>query len=291
MLPAMNQRISRRHFLGGAAALSAIGCGAPKPSPSAAATKLDFPLVDFHAHPGDDMSLADQVKMAAKRGIKLGSLEHAGRQKYDYGHMISNDEQLNAWIAKLAQYPVYKGIQAEGQDWPACFSKEVIAKLDYALSDALTLPEGPNGFTKIWEPGLKIGDQQRWMDRYTEFHVEKMAGEPLDIMANVQFLPEVIRGEADTLWTEKRMRKIIGAAVKYNVAIEINSRYRLPGEKFLRMAKEAGAKFSFGSNQHGAQVAQLGYCVAMAKKLGLERRDMFVPPPAGHKPIEIRTFA
>jgi histidinol phosphatase-like PHP family hydrolase len=136
-----------------------------------------------------------------------------------------------------------------------------------------------------------MGDKQEWMDRYTDHNVRVMATEPIDIMANPTFLPDAILPEYDTLWTETRMRKIIDAAVKYHVAIEINSRYRVPRLKFLKMAKAAGATFSFGSNVHDLGVGNIDYCLEMAKALGLTSREVFTPARAGRKPIQTRRFA
>jgi histidinol phosphatase-like PHP family hydrolase len=65
------------------------------------------------------------------------------------------------------------------------------------------------------------------MDRYVDFHVQVMSKEPLDILANPTFVPELLVPDYDRLWTELRMRRIIAAAVKYRVAIEINSRYQV----------------------------------------------------------------
>ncbi len=273
----MNQRIPRREF---ARTIAAAGPGVVLlPRRTQAAGGL--PAVDLHAHPADDVPLDEQVRHARQRGVKLGILEHAGLPKYDYRHLISTDEDLRRWIAKLAPYPVYKGIQAEGLEWSSCFSRHVIAQLDYVLSDALTLPEKGGGFTKIWLPGLRIPDKQAWMDRYTDFHEEVMSHGPIDILANPLFLPEIIRAEFDSLWTERRMGRIIQAAVRHNVAIELNSRYELPGEKFLRMAKDAGAKFSFGSNRHGREVGTISYCLEMARKLELTPERIFTPGPRG----------
>ena len=44
------------------------------------------------------------------------------------------------------------------------------------------------------------------------------------------------------------MEKVIDAAVRNGVAIEINARYRLPSPAFIKLAKSKGAKFSFGTN-------------------------------------------
>jgi len=129
------------------------------------------------------------------------------------------------------------------------------------------------------------------MDRYVDFHVQVMSNEPLDILANPTFVPELLAPEYDRLWTDLRMRRIIDAAVKYRVAIEINSRYRVPRMAFLRMAKAAGLKFSFGSNAHTADgIGNIDYGVEMYRKLNLKPDQFFHPAPAGAKPVQVRTW-
>lgn len=286
----MSHPLSRRRFLEGSAAAGAWGIGF---SVRGAMGRVlggpgepDFPVVDFHAHclEGRVVPLAKLVENAAQRGIKLGVLEHAGRDQ-----RLTNDAQLEAFIRDLTPYSVYKGIQAEGLDWMGCFSKEVVAKLDYVLSDALTLPE-KNGPKRIWTSEIVVTDKQGFMDRYLDFNVQVMSREPIDIMANPTFLPDAIVKEYDALWTEPRMRRFIETAKKQGVAIEINSRYNIPSLAFLRRAKDAGVKFSFGSNQDGADAGHLDYSLKMAKELGLARKDLFEPAPPDKKPILRRSL-
>ena len=55
-----------------------------------------------------------------------------------------------------------------------------------------------------------------------------------------------------------------------------------PYERMLRLAREAGLKFTFGSDCHTlAAVGQIDYCLEMAEKLGLTDDDMFVPDYEG----------
>jgi histidinol phosphatase-like PHP family hydrolase len=84
------------------------------------------------------------------------------------------------------------------------------------------------------------------------------------------------------------MDKVIRAAVKNDVAIEINARYRIPSMAFIKRAKEAGAKFSFGTNNGGRELGHLEYCRRMARECGLTIKDMFSPRPDGSKPIQRR---
>ncbi|MCD6395111.1 MAG: hypothetical protein J7M40_16600 [Planctomycetes bacterium] len=89
----------------------------------------------------------------------------------------------------------------------------------------------------------------------------------------------------DALWTKDRMQKVIDAAVKNDVAIEINARYRIPSEAFIKRAKTSGAKFAFGTNNTGRELGNLEYCRQMIAKCGLTAKDMFTPKPHDQKPI------
>ena len=55
------------------------------------------------------------------------------------------------------------------------------------------------------------------------------------------------------------MTKVINAALKYGIALEISSSYKLPKLPFLKLAKEAGAKSSFGSNGRYPNIGKLDY--------------------------------
>lgn len=247
-----------------------------------------IPLVDFHVH-RDGTTLEKLLGISRQRGVKFGIVEHAGKRENDYPIILANDDELGKYIASLEGKPVYKGVQAEYIDWMSCFSKEAVARLDYVLSDAMTIRGRDGRRIKMWSPAFEVPSAERFMDQYAEFHQEVMSLEPLDILANPTWLPKQIEQQYDSLWTPKRMRLLIDAAVKYNVAMEINSLYRIPRLPLLRMAKEAGVKFSFGSNIRGPNVGNLEYCVEMIKALGLKPADMFTPAPPGKKPIQVRT--
>jgi histidinol phosphatase-like PHP family hydrolase len=288
----MKPTLSRRDVLvlGTAGAFSSLA--KESVSPDEIPTRDGVPRVDYHAHPETGMTVDRAVALSKERGVKFGLLQHAGVRESGYADLVSNDDELEAWIHSLEGKPVFKGVQAELLNWPSVFSKETVAKLDYVLSDALTMPGKSGGWIKIWTPAFRCDDVQDFMDRYVDFHEEVMAKEPIDIMANPTFLPEALEADYDKLWTEKRMRKIIESAVRHHVALEINSRYKVPRLPFLEMAKAARAKFSFGSNAHTADaIGDIDYGVAMYRKLGLTLKEFFYPAPPGKKPIQIRTLA
>jgi len=282
----MTYLLSRRRLLRGlpAAVLPALAAG-------------DIPRIDFHAHLDDsvprEQAIAQALENSRRLGVKFGLLEHAGVREGPGSNRMSTDADLDRWLGMLEGKPCFKGIQAEGLDWMQCFSRKAVARLDYVLSDALTFPEKDGRRVQLWKPGVEIAPArvQDFMDRYVDFHIQVMAAEPIDILANPTFLPECLQDQFDAIWTPARMRRIIDGAVRYGVAIEINSKYRVPRLPFLRMAKQAGVRFSIGSNIHGEGAGRIEECVEAAKAAGLEGRDFFMPAPAGRKPIQHRRFS
>ncbi|MGD0499017.1 MAG: hypothetical protein ABSC23_11335 [Bryobacteraceae bacterium] len=280
---------SRRQFLGGAASAFVTASRAVTAQTPSNPFGLDFPIVDYHVHL-NAMTL-DQVAATSKeRGIKYGVAEHAGTKENDYPNVLKSDAELQQWIAKLDPYPVYKGVQAEWIDWMPCFSKEVFAQLDYVLSDAMTVRDA-NGarikaFTAPYDPG---NDEEGFMKMYVNWMVEICEREPLDIFAHPTWMPRKFNADYDKLWTEERMKTFASALKRTGIACEIDCGMRLPKLAFLKIAKDQGVKFSFGSNSGGRTVTDIGYSVEMAKQLGLTAKDMFVPAPKGRKPIQLRT--
>jgi len=291
----MKNTIRRRQFLAGAAAagtLTILGAGraAAEEVAKVQADGLDFPVIDYHVHL-DGFGIEKIAEIMKARGIQFGIVEHAGTKENKYPVVLGNDDDLAKYIAMLDGKGVLKGVQAECYDWMTVFSKEAIAKLDYVLSDAMTFVEKDGSRVELWKAEkVKIADKQDFMERYTEFTVRK-AKEPIDILACATFLPAVLAPEFDALWTEERMKRIIDTAVANNVAIEIAAWAKLPRPAFLKLAKKAGAKFSFASNGRGTNAGKLDYSIQMAKELGLKAADMFTPAPAGKKPIQIRKTA
>ena len=294
----MKHGLSRRAFLASTAATGTLAAfhGALPAADEAASAKgaEDLSAIDFHVHL-DGLGIEKAVEFSKQRGIRFGIVEHGGTKENKYPVVLASDEDLRRYIAMLDGKPVYKGIQAEFTNWMTRFSKEAIAELDYVLTDALTfpltLPEKDGSWALLWKPEqVKIADPQDFMERYVEHHVRKITREPIDILANVGYLPAVFEKDFDALWTPQRMKRVIDAAVRCHVAIEINSSFRLPRPAFLKMAKAAGAKFSFGSNGRGDGVGRIEWSIRAARDLGLTRADLFTPAPPGKKPVQVRRF-
>jgi len=144
--------------------------------------------------------------------------------------------------------------------------------------DALTLPQPDGGWLAIWQIDTMVDDAESFMTRYLEFIEQILTTEPIDIFGWPTFLPVPIARQYRELWTKPRMLHIIDLAASGKIAIEINELAHVPDEEFIKLAKQARLKFTFGTDSRTAQgAAHLYYCYQMAQKCGLTETDMFAP--------------
>ena len=241
--------------------------------------KANFPLVDLHTHLKGDLTLEKALALSRKTGMGLGIATNGGQ-----GFPIQNDAAALAFLAAMKGQPVFLALQAEGREWVGMFSKETRAQFDYVFTDSMTYTNPAGRRLRLWIPEeSEVGpDVQAFMDHLVAQAVKIISTEPIDIYVNPTFLPDSIAARYDELWTEPRMRKVIDAAVKHGVAIELNARYKLPSERFVRLAKQAGAKFTIGTNNTSASdFGDWAYPLGLQEKVGLTWKDFWVP---GHQP-------
>ena len=169
-------------------------------------------------------------------------------------------------------------MQAEGREWVNMFSKESIATFDYVFTDAMTWTDRKGRRMRLWMPEeVFVEDKDDFMEQLVAKIVEVMEKEPIDIYVNSTFLPDVLQADYDALWTEERMDKVIRAAVENDIAIEINARYKIPSATFIKRAKNAGVKFSMGTNNADRELGTLDYAIEMIDECKLKPGDFFEP--------------
>lgn len=246
----------------------------------------NFPLIDFHVHLKGGMTLDDALALSRRNGINYGIAPNCG-----LNFPITTDEGITQFLETMKGQPVFIGMQAEGREWVNMFSAKAIARFDYVFSDAMTFFDNNGKRTRIWmNDEIQITDPQQFMEMYLDRILGVINNEPIDIYVNPTFLPEAIASRYDELWTEARMMKVIDAAVKNGVAVEINNRYRIPSASFIKLAKKAGVKFTCGTNNGDANFGRAEYFLEMAKECKLTAADLFMPKPDGKKPAQVKDY-
>ncbi len=246
----------------------------------------NFPLIDFHVHLKGGLTLEETLALSRRLGINYGIAVNCGM-----GFPISDDKGILEFLDSMKGQPVFVGMQAEGREWVRLFSPGAVARFDYVFTDAMTFTNKNGRRMRLWIPEeVEVGDRQEFMDMLVERIVGIMDNEPIDIYVNPTFLPANIAAEYDALWTPERMQRVIDAAVRNGVAIEINNRYRLPSAAFMRRAKQAGVRFTIGTNNADRDLGRIEYALQMVRECGLNWTNMWMPKPDGQKPIQTRGF-
>ena len=101
----------------------------------------------------------------------------------------------------------------------------------------------------------------------------------------------MLADEYDELWTPARQQRVIAAVAANGVALEISNRLHLPKPAFLKQAKAAGIKFTFGTNNVDHNLGRCQYGLEMIKECGLTPADMWTPTPGGPKRVAERLKA
>jgi N-acyl-D-aspartate/D-glutamate deacylase len=246
--------------------------------------RAGFPLVDYHVHLKGGLTIEELVENSQKLGINYGVAPNCGLH-----FPVTDDESLNEYIESVKGSPTFKGMQAEGREWITLFSPEAVAKFDYVFTDAMTFTDAKGRRNRIWIPEeVWVDDKQQFMDQMVEKIEAIMSQEPVDIYVNPTVLPAQIMGEYNELWTKERMERVVKVLADNNIALEINARYKTPSAEMIKMAKEAGVKFSFGTNNTGRDLGRLEYCIQMIEECKLTPNDMFEIKPDHLKPVKVK---
>lgn len=131
---------------------------------------------------------------------------------------------------------------------------------------------------RLWIPEeTDVGDPEDFMEQLVA-QIEKIVTEPISIYVNPSYLPEEIADRYEELWTDERIDRVILALKENGVALELNSRYELPGLRFIQRAKEEGVKFAMGTNNTTAEnLGKLDWSMKIVHDLNLQSSDMFLP--------------
>lgn len=248
--------------------------------------RAGFPLIDYHVHLKGGLTIEELIANGQKLGINYGVAPNCGLH-----FPVTDDGSLYEYVGSVKGSPSFKGMQAEGREWITLFSPEAVAQFDYVFTDAMTFTDSKGRRNRIWIPEeVWVENKQEFMDQLVEKIEAIFSREPVDIYVNPTVLPDQLMGEYDELWTEERLERVVKVLAENDVALEINARYRLPKEKMIRMAKAAGVKFTFGTNNTGRDLGRLEYCLEMMEACRLTPNDMFEIRPDHLKPVKAKGF-
>ena len=235
--------------------------------------KRGIVITDWHLHIRGGMTPEMAVERENASGIRSSAMENHGRE-----WEIFDNARLVEFAARARQanprMPV--GIQVNDRDWFKEIDAATRAKFDYVLADTMIMGKLSDGRdNRLWMVKT-VDDADAWMERYMAHNLQ-ILDEPISILANPTYLPEPLAADYDRLWTEDRMRQLIAKAVTRGIALEIQAGSPYPRPKFLKLAKEMGAKFSFGTNNFDPTPKDLSRWLEAIVWLDLKASDIWTP--------------
>ena len=234
--------------------------------------QANFPVLDYHVHLKGGLTKEQAAKQSRKLGVNYAVAPNCG-----IGFPVTNDEEIYAYIDTMRTQPFILAMQAEGREWLTTFSQEARDQFDYVFTDALTFTDKKERRTRLWiKEETWIENEQEYMDLIVD-KICDVLKEPVDIYVNPCYLPDQMSDRYDEFWTEARIDKFVDALAKSGKALEINELYQIPNKAILMKAKDAGVKFTFGSNNVTPDVSDLSYSLRMMKECGLTAGDMYRP--------------
>jgi histidinol phosphatase-like PHP family hydrolase len=241
---------------------------------------------DLHAHTtmsDGRLSLEAVAALAAERGVQIGIADHVSTRNPRM--FVADEAEVRAYLAALEGAPVFRSAEFCWCDtlW-ADLPGDVMARFDYRLGSnhGFHLPDGGTA-SPWWErlPAPWDASPEHLMEIMAANLCDMVRAMPIEIAAHSTMLPPALLAlEADVhaWWTEPREDLYVEALAESGVALEISNRYRLPHDRLLRKALEAGVRFSLGSDGHDRhQVARLEWAVETARRVGIGERHLFVP--------------
>jgi len=235
----------------------------------------NIPLIDFHTHLKGGLTREEALAHARRYGFNYGIAVNCGLKMG-----FETDDSLNAYLDAFEATPLaWHAMQAEGREWLDLFSKESRERFDYVFTDGMTWTNNRGVRQRLWIPEeTDIGDPQDFMEQLVESIVRVVTTEPIHIHVNPTFLPPALADQYDVLWTDDRIDRVVQALAEGGVALEINNRYKIPSARIIKKAKEAGVKFTLGTNNGGADdLGRMEYGIRMIQECGLSSQDMWYP--------------
>lgn len=219
-----------------------------------------IPLTDYHIHIRGGMTPEKAFDWAKKTGIRSGVLENHGK-----GWTLSDNTKLKAFIEDAQRFPeLLIGIQVNDRDWFKTIDPALREKLDFVLADTMIM-DGQ----KLWlEKEYEIANEDAWLERYFR-HCMTVVNEPITILANPTYLPDKIKHRYNDFWSAERRGMLIDAAVKNNVALEIQADTSFPNKQFMELAVKKGAKICIGRNNKDDKPNELKRSLDWLEELGV----------------------
>lgn len=241
---------------------------------------------DLHSHTtfsDGDLPLERVIELARERGVQIGIADHVSRRNAE--RFVATEQQLRRYQDALEDVPVFRsGEFCWCDDFVQTLPRELLDRFDYRIGSNHGFPLPGGGMGSPWWQKLPAPWSERpqeLMDVMVDELCRMVRTMPIHIAAHSTLTPPALyelEGDVQAWWTDEREDRYVEALAESGVALEISNRYRLPHDRLLRKARQAGVTFSLGSDGHTeTQIARLEWAAEAALRAGFTDAQLFVP--------------
>ena len=221
---------------------------------------------DFHVHTRHSDGTSGPIEMveaAEARGLEAVALTDHGPELY----VGIFREKVAAMLQDIelargdAGIPVLAGIEANVMDGDGRVDadEEFARKLDLLIVGIHTLGN-------LIDP-LEVA--REYLRRLTK----AIEHRKVDVLAHPFFFHQSLL----PYLSREEIEDFVRLAVNRGVAMELNSKYKVPDDEFLMLCIREGVKFSIGSDAHKpAEVGRIDWALAALRRIGAKREDLIL---------------
>ena len=230
-----------------------------------------FAFIDQHIHTGGSFNIDSAMQSFYNTGINLGLVVDV--DKIEKGKA---NETLAQHVVKYSHLPVFLGIFRNNLQLLEGVTPATTSQFDYVIGD-ITRFKNSRGMEADVLKNENIEDREAFMDAYVNAITAGLDQGGINIWATPTLLPESLSSDYDKLWTTERMTKVIDAARRNNVAIEVYNPKRIPSITFIKLAKEKGCTFTAGGLFKENKISEPDYFYEVIDQCKLDYKDIYIP--------------
>lgn len=225
-----------------------------------------LPKFDFHVHTlyssDGESTVSSMVEAAEARGLAAVAITDHGPE-LSVGispHKIVPMLRDIELARKDARIPVFTGMEANiiSIDGEIDLDEWLVEKLDVLVV----------GLHRLRSFGHRPEELAR---DYLKSVMNVMERQRVDILVH----PFQFHRYLAPYLSPDEINEFVKLAAKKEVAVELNSKYRVPDENFLRECLREGVKLSMGTDAHtAAEVGRVDWPMAMLRRVGARAEDL-----------------
>lgn len=239
-----------------------------------------FPALDLHTHTtfsDGRLTPVEVLEVAREMGCEVGISDHCGQGAFQ----LEDNGRFDRYLDALEPLPVLRSVELDLGN-RGRVTDDRLARCDYLIGGVHSINlDGGEGRLDFFDRKADPGDPKAVIEAMLAAIGRGAAEHRYQILAHPGLLPTALRGQAGRLLDERWEMGVIELALRHGFALEISSRWELPGGRLIEKARRAGVRFSLGSDGHGREtMCRLDYSLRMVEVCGIPDGQIFRPEAA-----------